>query len=89
MRAGDSREAVSLDFLEDELLESRRALGAIDDYLDRLGAALRDPDLARPRLLALARCFRPAQELEYLEATLGRLRRRLALVSERLPGPRG
>ncbi len=82
---GASREAVLLDFLEDELVESRRALAAIDDYLERVGAALRDPDAARQRLLALASWFRPAQEVEYLDATLGRLRRRLAQVSERLP----
>lgn len=89
-RARDgSQEAVVLDFIEDDLLECRRALGAIDDHLGRIGAALNDPRSGRHQLLVLARYFRPAQEIEYLEATLGRLRRRLAQVSERLAAPRG
>ena len=86
---GASREAVLADFLEDELLESQRALAEIDDYLARVGRALRDPRAGRHQLLALASWFRPAREVEYLEATLGRLRRRLAQVSERLPPPEG
>jgi hypothetical protein len=85
---GASQDAVILDFLEDELRESRRALGEISDYLDRVRAMLRDPMTARQQLHALASHFRPAQELEYLEATLGRLRRRLAQVSGRLPDGR-
>jgi hypothetical protein len=84
---GGPQDAVLLDFLEDDLRESRRALGEIESYLDRVDAALRDPAAARHPLLALAGYFRPAQEVEYLEATLGRLRRRLAQVSERFPGP--
>ena len=82
---GGSQEAVLLDFLEDDLAESRRSLAEVREYLSRVEGALRDPRAARHRLLALARYFPAAQELEYLEATLGRLRRRLAQVSERLP----
>jgi hypothetical protein len=85
---GASRDAVLLDFLEDELVESRRALGALEHYLSRVGTALHDPVNARHQILALASASRPAREIEYLEATLHRLRRRLAQVSERLAAAR-
>jgi hypothetical protein len=81
-----SQGAVLLDFLEDELREARGALGAIDGYVASVGAALADPKAGRRQLLALASTGRPAQEVAYLEATLGRLRRRLAQLSGRLPG---
>jgi hypothetical protein len=85
---GASRDAVILDFLEDELLESQRALGEIEDYLARVGAVLREPRDSRSELFALAASLQPVRELEYLEATLNGLRRRLAQVAGRLPGSR-
>lgn len=84
---GDSRDAVLLDFLEDELGEARRSLGALERYLARVGGVLRDPANGRHQLLALASTTEPAKEIDYLEATLNRLHRRLEQVAARVARP--
>lgn len=80
-----THDAIVVDALEDDLAESRRALRSVGDFVSRVEEALRDPGAARQRLLALAGQLGPARDLEYLEANLGRLRRRIAQVCERLP----
>jgi hypothetical protein len=78
------RDAVVIDFLEDDLHEARSALSAVDRYLDEVEATLGDGGGGRDEVLALALGRGPFERIEYLAGVVGNLRRRLAQVSSRL-----
>lgn len=82
---GTSREAVVLDFLEDDLREVQGALARINDYVARVDGALRDMRRGRRDLLGLAAAGGPMEQVEHLESTLASMRRRLAQVAVKLP----
>ncbi len=86
-RVGEAteRDAVIIDFLEDDLHEARAALGAVGRYLSEVAAALGGGG-GREQVLALALGRGPLERIEYLGGVVGNLRRRLAQVSGRL-GP--
>jgi hypothetical protein len=78
-----AREHVVLDFLEDDLRETRAALAAVAGYLDEVeGALAREP--AADRLLDLARAVEPASQVDYLQNALASVRRRLSQVAARM-----
>jgi hypothetical protein len=79
-----AQEAILVDFLEDDLHEAEAALAAVTDYLAGIESALRDGRAGRRDLVALAKGAAPSEELEYLQTTLGSLRRRLTQVAARL-----
>ena len=76
-----AREAVALDFLEDDLREAEQALGAVTDWLGAVEEALRDPAAGRRELLAISRGEGPVGRLEYLAAMADSIRRRIAQVA--------
>jgi hypothetical protein len=79
-----AREHVVLDFLEDDLRETRTALAAVVAYMANVERALR-AELPDPgELLALARSVDPAAHAEELQAGLANVRRRLAQVAARM-----
>ncbi len=79
-----AREHVVLDFLEDDLRESRAALAAVSEYLSSVEGALAE-DLPSPeRLVALARAVDPLAQLDYLQTVLASVRRRLSQVAARM-----
>jgi hypothetical protein len=79
-----AREHVVLDFLEEDLLETRAALAAVVAYVANVERALR-ADLPDPaELIALARAVDPAAQAEELQAALANVRRRLAQVAARM-----
>jgi hypothetical protein len=79
-----AREHVVLDFLEDDLRESRAALAAVDTFLSDVEAALGAEAPAPERLLALARAVDPAAQVDYLQTVLASVRRRLSQVAARM-----
>lgn len=79
-----AREHVVLDFLEDDLRESRAALAAAAEYLARVEGALAEEVPSPERLLALARSVDPAAQVDYLQTVLASVRRRLAQVAARM-----
>lgn len=85
-RVGEAteRDAVVIDFLEDDLLEARAALRAVGSYLSEVEAVLGDGAGGRERILALALGGGPPERIEYLGGVVGGLRRRLAQLSSRL-----
>ncbi len=87
-RVGEAteRDAVVIDFLEDDLHEARAALGVIGRYLSEVEAALGDGRGGREQVLALALGRGPLERIEYLGGVVSNLRRRLAQLSGRL-GP--
>ena len=78
------RDAVVLDFLEDDLAEIRGSLGEVSRYLADVEAALGDAGTDRDRLLPLALGRGPLEQLEYLSGVIQNLRRRLVQVSTRM-----
>jgi hypothetical protein len=82
-----AREAVALDFLEDDLREAELALGAVTDWLGAVEETLRDPGAGRRELLALSRAEGPIDRIEYLAAMAASIRRRIAQVAGSPPGP--
>ena len=86
LAGGSAREAVLLDFLEDDLCEARSALASVAGWLDDVERVLGDPTSGRQLLLRLVLGRGPHEGLERLGGVLGNLRRRLAQVSARLPG---
>jgi hypothetical protein len=83
--AGSSaREHVVLDFLEDDLRESRAALAAVAAYLANVEGALADEVPTPERLLSLAQSVDPATQVDYLQSVLTSVRRRLAQVAARM-----
>lgn len=79
-----AREHVVLDFLEDDLRETRAALAAVAAYLDDVEGALAretpDPD----RMIGLARAVDPTAQVENLQDALASVRRRLSQVAARM-----
>jgi len=79
-----AREHVVLDFLEDDLRESRAALAAVAEYLTSVEGALADELPTPERLQALARAVDPVAQVDYLQTVLASARRRLAQVAARM-----
>jgi hypothetical protein len=79
-----AREHVLLDFLADDLRESREALGHVQAYLHGIERAVADPRLTQQQLLALALGGGPIDQLDYLAELLANTRRRLAQVAARM-----
>ena len=79
-----AREHVVLDFLEDDLRETRAALSAVAAYLANVDAALSDEAPTPERLLTLARAVDPAAQVDYLQTVLASVRRRLSQVAARM-----
>lgn len=79
-----ARDHVVLDFLQDDLDETRAALAAVAAWVANVEAALADPAPSAERLTALARAATAPERVDYLGATLGSVRRRLAQVAARM-----
>jgi hypothetical protein len=79
-----AREHVVLDFLEDDLRESRAAVAAVAAYLASVEGALAEELPTPERLLALARAVDPAAQVDYLQTVLASVRRRLSQVAARM-----
>ncbi|HVO18578.1 MAG TPA: hypothetical protein VMU15_04940 [Anaeromyxobacter sp.] len=79
-----AREHVVLDFLEDDLRESRAALSAVAAFLANVEAALSDEAPTPERLMSLARAVDPAAQVDYLQTVLASVRRRLSQVAARM-----
>ena len=84
LRPASDRDAVVLDFLEDDLGEIRGSLAEVSHYLSDVEEALGDPEADRDRLLGLALGRGPLERLEYLSGVVQNLRRRLVQVSARM-----
>lgn len=78
------RDAVVLDFLEDDLAEIRGSLSEVSRYVEDVEGALGDAETDRDRLLALALGRGPLERLEYVSGVVQNLRRRLVQVSARM-----
>ncbi len=78
------RDAVVLDFLEDDLAEARGSLAAVSRYVADVEEALGDAATDRDRLLGLALGRAPLEQLDYASGVLQSLRRRLVQVSSRM-----
>lgn len=72
-----SREEVEIDFLEDDLRQASRALGAVNAYLARLERALGKGRMGGGALGSLALAGDPLQNLEELSELLTDVQRRL------------
>jgi len=84
-RSGASAaEAVLLDFLEDDLHEARDLIATLSEYVASAAERLCDPTAAKADVLALAMQGEAQDGVEELGRTLGSLRRRLALIANRL-----
>jgi hypothetical protein len=79
-----AREHVVLDFLEDDLGETREALAAVTAYVEEVEAVLADASAPRERLLALALGGGPLDRVEALATLLAGVRRRIAQVAARM-----
>jgi hypothetical protein len=84
LASSTAREHVVLDFLEDDLRESRAALAAVDAFLTNVEATLGSEAPAPEQLLALARAVDPAAQVDYLQTVLASVRRRLSQVAARM-----
>ena len=73
-----------LDFLEDDLRESRAALAAVDAFLSNVEATLGSEAPSPEQLLDLARAVDPAAQVDYLQTVLASVRRRLSQVAARM-----
>ena len=78
------KDAVVLDFLEDDLREAREALATVGSYFGDVEAAVAGSASGKDEFLALALGRGPVEQLEYLAGVLQTLRRRLVQVSARL-----
>jgi hypothetical protein len=79
-----AREHVVLDFLEDDLRETRAALAAVSEYLDDVEGALARELPSAELLIGLARAVDPAAQVDVLQNALASVRRRLAQVAARM-----
>ena len=75
-----AREAVLVDFLEDDLREAEAALGEVAGWLDAVQDALHDARAGRERLSAVV-ARDPGDAVEYLAGTLDSVRRRIGQVA--------
>jgi hypothetical protein len=78
-----AREAVIVDFLEDDLRETECALGEVAGWLDAVLDALSDPRAGRERYAALV-ANDPADAVDALGIALASVRRRVAQVAGRV-----
>jgi hypothetical protein len=76
-----AREAVLVDFLEDDLREADAAVAEFAEWLSAVGASVRDPRVSRHELMALAARSQGADGAEYLSSVLASVRRRIAQVA--------
>lgn len=76
-----AREAVLVDFLEDDLREAEAAVAELGAWLSAVSSSVRDPRVSRHELMALAARAQGADGAEYLGAVLGSVRRRIAQVA--------
>jgi hypothetical protein len=81
---GADREAVLVDFLEDDLREAQQAMAAVAGHLAAVTEALSDPRLGRERLVQMALDGEPLDRLDYLSVVLVNLRKRMAQVAGKL-----
>lgn len=79
-----AREHVVLDFLEDDLRESRAAVAAVAAFLQNVEAALSAEEPSPEQLFSLARAVDPAVQVDYLQTVLASVRRRLSQVATRM-----
>ena len=80
LRDATAREAVAVDFLEDDVREAEAALGEVAGWLDAVRDVLHDPRAGAERLSAVA-AHDPSPRVDDLEGALASLRRRLAQVA--------
>jgi hypothetical protein len=84
-RLGSSaREHVVLDFLEDDLRETRAALAGVAAWIANVEGALAEGAPSQQRILSLALGGRPGDRIEELSQALASVRRRLAQVAARM-----
>lgn len=76
-----AREAVLVDFLEDDLREAEDAVAELAGWLAAVGARVRDPEVSRHELMALAARSPGADGAEYLGDVLANVRRRIVQVA--------
>jgi hypothetical protein len=76
-----AREAVLVDFLEDDLREAEAAVADVAAWLRSVGERVRDPAVSRHDLMGVAARSQGADEVEYLGAVLANVRRRVAQVA--------
>jgi hypothetical protein len=76
-----AREAVLVDFLEDDLREAEAAVAELAEWLAAVGARVRDPEVTRHDLMALAARSQGSDGTEYLGGVLANVRRRIAQVA--------
>lgn len=76
-----AREAVLVDFLEDDLREAQDAMAELGEWLTAVTATVRDPEVTRHDLMALAARSQGADGTEYLAGVLASVRRRIAHVA--------
>jgi hypothetical protein len=76
-----AREAVLVDFLEDDLREAEAAIAELGEWLSAVSATVRDPGVTRHDLMALAARSQGADGTEYLGSVLASVRRRIAHVA--------
>lgn len=76
-----AREAVLVDFLEDDLREAQDAMAELGEWLAAVSATVRDPEVTRHDLMALAARSQGADGTEYLAGVLASVRRRIAHVA--------
>lgn len=82
-----TREAVAVDFLEDDLREAECALGEVAGWLDAVKDALHDAHCGSDRLAAVA-SHDPSPRVDDLEGALANVRRRIAQVAAGLGSAR-
>ena len=80
-----AREAVAVDFLEDDLREAEVALGAVAGWLGAVEEALRDPRVGRRELAILSSSAGPAARIEHFCAVAESIHRRLAQLAAAVP----
>lgn len=76
-----AREAVLVDFLEDDLREAGAAVAELAEWLAAVGTSVRDPGVTRHDLMALAARSQGSDGAEYLGDVLANVRRRIAQVA--------
>jgi hypothetical protein len=81
LASATAREAVLVDFLEDDLREAEAAVAELAGWLSAVSSSVRDPGVSRHDLMVLAARSQGADGAEYLGSVLGSVRRRIAQVA--------
>ncbi|HEX9400781.1 MAG TPA: hypothetical protein VF912_11790 [Anaeromyxobacter sp.] len=84
LASGSARDHVVLDFLEDDLRESRNALAGVAAWLANVEHALADGDPSQQQILSAALGGRPGERIDELSQAIASVRRRLAQVAARM-----